>query len=244
MSSRSPEATVAVETATPHTPQDIPRRHAAGTDPAKRNRILDGAVAVFMEKGFEAASVNDIRHAAGVSKGTLYVYFDNKEDMFIAMIEREREKLFSGIEEILTGDLPPRRKLGEFGRALAEILCSDKVIRAQRIVIGTLDTLPELGLRFYEKGALRAHHAVMEYFAQATEAGHFTVNDPDLAAAQFVELSTLGLWRQRLFGALQSPPTDAEIARHVDGAIAMIMARYGSGDAGPTTAKHLPTRHS
>ena len=48
-------------------------RRVAGEDPAKREQILDGAKRVFMEQGFEAASMNDITRAAGVSKVTIYV---------------------------------------------------------------------------------------------------------------------------------------------------------------------------
>lgn len=52
-------------------------RFAAGEDPAKRRQILDGAKRVFMRMGFDAASMNDVTREAGVSKGTLYVYFGN-----------------------------------------------------------------------------------------------------------------------------------------------------------------------
>ncbi|HVG49092.1 MAG TPA: helix-turn-helix domain-containing protein, partial [Rubellimicrobium sp.] len=57
---------------------ELRRRHGAGEDPRKRDQILEGARQVFMEQGYDAASMNDICRAAGVSKGTLYVYFANK----------------------------------------------------------------------------------------------------------------------------------------------------------------------
>ena len=56
--------------------------HAAphgADDSAKRRQIIQGARAIFLAQGFDAASMSDIARAAGVSKGTLYVYFDNKE---------------------------------------------------------------------------------------------------------------------------------------------------------------------
>ncbi len=68
-------------------------RRAAGEDPVKREQILDGAKRVFMEQGFDAASMNDITRAAGVSKGTIYVYFQNKEDLFGELIQRERLRI-------------------------------------------------------------------------------------------------------------------------------------------------------
>ena len=70
-------------------------RHGAGCDPAKRNQIMVGAKRAFMERGFDAAGVNDICQIAGISKSTLYVYFDSKEDLFAAIIEQERDRLFS-----------------------------------------------------------------------------------------------------------------------------------------------------
>lgn len=76
-------------------------RHGAGTDPEKCARILAGAREVFMPKGFDATGVNDICRAASVSKSTLYVYFENKEDLFERTIEVERDRVFEGISGIL-----------------------------------------------------------------------------------------------------------------------------------------------
>ncbi|HEY7971303.1 MAG TPA: helix-turn-helix domain-containing protein, partial [Xanthobacteraceae bacterium] len=60
---------------------------ASEDDGAKRRQILDGAMAVFLEKGFDAASMGEIARAAGVSKGTLYVYFDDKQALFDAIVQ-------------------------------------------------------------------------------------------------------------------------------------------------------------
>ena len=51
---------------------------------------------MFLAQGFDAASMNDIARAAGVSKGTLYVYFDNKEALFEAIVEEECEAQAEG----------------------------------------------------------------------------------------------------------------------------------------------------
>src|SRR3982074_3758622 len=58
-------------------------------DSAKRRQILDGARTVFLAQGFDAASMGEIARAAGVSKGTLYVYFENKEELFEAIVGGE-----------------------------------------------------------------------------------------------------------------------------------------------------------
>lgn len=203
------------------------RRHKAGQDPAKRDQILDGAMRVFMERGFDAASMNDICRAAGVSKGTVYVYFAGKEDLFEALIEQERDRLFLGIEAILEAEGPTAEKLARYGRRIAEIICSDQVIRAQRIIIATTERMPELGARFYDSGAERAHGAVRRFLEREVTAGRMRVPDVALAAHQFAELCTAGLWRKRLFGKARTVPRPAEIDACVDGAVAMFLNSYG-----------------
>src|SRR3979409_1247697 len=59
-------------------------------DSANRRQILDGARAVFMDLGYDGASMGVIARAAGVSKGTLYVYFADKNRLFEAIVEQER----------------------------------------------------------------------------------------------------------------------------------------------------------
>src|SRR5580658_8185704 len=58
-------------------------------DSAKRRQIVEGARSIFLAQGFDAASMSDIARAAGVSKGTLYVYFANKEQLFEAIVHEE-----------------------------------------------------------------------------------------------------------------------------------------------------------
>ena len=61
----------------------------AEEDSSKRRQILDGARKVFMNLGFDGASMGEIARSAGVSKGTLYVYFADKNRLFEAIVEEE-----------------------------------------------------------------------------------------------------------------------------------------------------------
>ena len=174
-------------------------RPAAGHDPAKRKQIIDGARRVFMNMGFDAASMNDITREAGVSKGTIYVYFANKEELFEAMVEEERSTIFKNLYESLdrTDDL--RHTLERFGVALSYKITSAKVILAQRIVIGASERVPELGARFYERGPKRGHDSVVVFLNMAVERGLLAIPDVSLAAYQLTELCLAGLFRQCVF---------------------------------------------
>lgn len=202
-------------------------RRAAGEDPAKRDQILDGAGTVFMEKGFDGASMNDICRAAGVSKGTLYVYFEDKLDLFQSLISRKRERFYRGLEEELNTDAPLRHRLYLFTRRMAEMLCSDEVIRAQRIIIGSAEKMPEMAGRFYDAGASQTHRSLAAFLERECAAGRLKIDDCLLAGSQLVELSTAGLWRKRLFAKVREKPTPEEIERTVTSAVDLFLARYG-----------------
>lgn len=213
-------------------PEACPTRRAAGTDPAKRSQILAGANAVFARMGYDAASMSDITREAGVSKGTLYVYFAGKEDLFAATIEQHRERLFQGICDAFTVPGRVEDKLRQFARIVVPLICSNDMVQAHRVVLGICARMPELGARFYEGGSQRGVRLLSEFFAAETQRGVLDVTDTQLAAHQFMELSLAGMARRRLFGHMENEPTEAELTKTIDAAIEMFMCRYAAKDPG------------
>src|ERR1700709_1501599 len=102
---------------------------------AKRRQILDGARQVFMNLGFDGASMGEIARSAGVSKGTLYVYFADKNRLFEAIVEQEtlqQGKVFFNFD-------PARdvtTTLMDFGQDFIELLCRPGGGAAGRTVTG------------------------------------------------------------------------------------------------------------
>ena len=203
----------------------IPKRHSAGANPALRQRILDGAAGVFLERGFDAASMNDICHAAAVSKSTLYVYFAHKEALFEALIDQKRNLKFSAVEQALQGDTP-QNALTEFLVRLVNVVCAPDVIRAQRTIIGIAERMPDLGKRFYEGGAERAQNLLRNYLDRQVAAGEFTIPDTDRAAYQLIDLASAGMLRQCLYGIRTVAPPQSEVQAAVTSAILMFDAAY------------------
>ena len=201
-------------------------RPAAGQDPAKRQQIIDGARRVFIEMGFDAASMNDITKAAGVSKGTIYVYFANKEELFEALIEDERQKMFSDLYSALEQGGDMRETLVRYGIALATKITSDKVIMAQRTVIGICERIPELGRRFYERGPKQGHEKLEMFLRNMTDKGLLSITDFELAAYQFSDLCLSGYYRQCLFGYRTGAPVREEIERTVADGVDVFLRAY------------------
>ena len=70
----------------------------------KKQRILDAAIMEFSERGFNSANINKIAQEAGISVGSLYKYFDNKEDLFLTIIHFGVETLKKVLQEIMESD--------------------------------------------------------------------------------------------------------------------------------------------
>ncbi|MBB2973783.1 TetR/AcrR family transcriptional regulator [Mesorhizobium sp. RMAD-H1] len=206
-----------------------PRQHrlGAGQDPAKRMQILEGARRVFMRMGFDAASMNDITREAGVSKGTIYVYFNSKEELFEALCDESRASMFAGLMADIEHGLSGREALIKFGIALVTLITSEPVIRAQRIVIGVAERMPEVGARFYERGPKRGKALFKKFLDEQVAGGHLAIPDTELAAHQLSELFLAGIYRQRLFGAMPEEPGPEQIRKNVISAVNLFFIAYG-----------------
>ena len=67
-----------------------------------RSLLLDAAEEVFAEKGFTPASLDDIAHAAGYTKGAIYKHFSTKEDLFLAVSDRYWRRYFDNFAEVMS----------------------------------------------------------------------------------------------------------------------------------------------
>ena len=96
---------------------------AADEDSVKRRQIVDGARRVFLSQGYDAASMGEIARAAGVSKGTLYVYFENKEQLFDAIVMVESCGQAEIAVQFDASDPDIEKALIQIGIGYAHFLC-------------------------------------------------------------------------------------------------------------------------
>ncbi len=204
----------------------VNRRMAAGENPAKRDQILDGAQKIFMENGFEGTSMNDVTRAAGVSKGTVYVYFSSKEDLFTALVERERERMAAMVRTTLDESLPLEDALFNFGTTIATFMTTPRVIRGMRMAIGVVGKLPETADCFLRQGVGRGPQILQVYLDKQVAKGALNIDDTLLAARQFGELCLAGLFRPALFGEAKNEPSREQIEHTVRIGIDMFMNYY------------------
>ena len=199
--------------------------HPGDEDSAKRRQILAGAHAVFLAQGFDAASMNDIARSAGVSKGTLYVYFDNKEQLFEAIVEAECDAQAEGIFDLDPDDHDVGAVLKRLGVAYVKFLCRPEKASAVRTVIAIADRMPEIGRKFYEHGPAEGIRRLQAYLSAQTNAGVLAVGDCEVAAAQFMECCHAMLFKPLVFN-FGPAPSPEEVERVVGIAVSTFMAAY------------------
>ncbi len=200
-------------------------RAAAGQDVRKRHQILEGAYRLFIRQGFDATSMGDIAKEAGVSKGTLYVYFDSKERLFQQLVRDEKERQFPAIFAIDPNETDVRATLTRIGRQFARFITQNHVVMAMRTIMAMAERMPDIAVEFFESGPRLCADQLSQYFEGQIAAGRLAMPDVNLAAAQFLELTQTTLSRPLLFGAREQP-SEAHMDAVVESAVDMFLAAY------------------
>jgi AcrR family transcriptional regulator len=193
---------------------------------AKRRQIMEGARAIFHHDGFDGASMNDIARAAGVSKGTIYAYFDSKEHLFEALIREERAQQVERLCAFPAGETDPAVALASYGRRLAAKIINPDTLAQLRVVVAATAKFPRLGRAFYEAGPLYGVRRLTERLDAFVAAGTLAIDDTERAARQFIDLCTADPLKRVLFAMIDTL-TPEEIAATVDSAVATFLKAYG-----------------
>jgi AcrR family transcriptional regulator len=190
----------------------------------KRRQILDGAMQVFLDKGFDAASMSEIARAAGVSKGTLYVYFADKKALFDAIVQERCHIHAERVFEFNHTDHAVEAVLTRLGVDFATVMCRPENFSGVRTVIAIAERMPELGRKFYETGPLLAISRLAAYFDAQVAAGVLVVEDTEVAAAQYIDAVLATLFKPMLFNYDAATPERIDYVVGI--AVRMFMAAY------------------
>jgi len=205
--------------------------HASADDGVKRRQVLEGAREVFMSAGFDAGSMNDIARAAGVSKGTLYAYFDSKVALFEALIREDRAHQPERNTMFPADEPDPAKALATYGRALVAHVTGSDALTQARVVAFAAAKFPRLGQTFYEAGPEFGVRTLKGRLDAFVAAGTLAIGDTRLAATQFIDLC-LGDVLKRLLFMVVTSLSEEEIGLTSDSAVDMFMKAYGAPPRG------------
>lgn len=186
---------------------------------ARPQEIVDAALAVFGERGFAAARLEDVAGRAGVSKGTLYLYFPNKEELFKAVVREAILPNLEMAERLLAGAQGPSFAVLETLLTLfASRILKSRAGAIPKLIIAEAGNFPDLA-RFYYKEVIRRAFALLgAVLERGIARGEFRPVDVDSTVRLIVAPMLMSaLWRSS-FEALEDRPLDvpALLKAHLD----------------------------
>ncbi len=166
----------------------------------RRRQIIDGALEVFATKGFVHATNKEVAKAAGInSPGLIYHYFQSKEDLLRAVLERHAPPLQLVANAASFMDLPPEEALQLFGNAYLGVMDSSRTSAFLRLFIGEVLRSPKLARLFGEIGPLRFLGMLSDYMRRQMERGLLRPADPGVAARCFLGPLVTYVLTRRIF---------------------------------------------
>src|SRR3569832_1828831 len=160
--------------------------------PGERPRqILDAALEVFGERGLAAARLEDIARTAGVSKGTIYLYFPNKEALFCDMIREIPSRHIASVAAMISEDASAREQLREYLRNSWDYVRTPSFEILYRLILSELHHFPDLYEQFIEEVPMRSMRILADIVRRGIESGEFRDIDP-LAAGRMLHSVLFG----------------------------------------------------
>jgi AcrR family transcriptional regulator len=213
--------------APPPVADDAAASSIGGHSDEKARQILDGAREIFLRDGFDGASMNDIARAAGVSKGTLYVYFQSKDQLFAALIRHDKrqqaEQSCHWIGDRVEGDA--RTVLTTLGRRLLEKLTHPYNVAQVRTVMAVAPKFPGIGRAFWETGPNYGTQRLAAILDRLVGEGELAIADTRTAATLFLQMCQGDVFRQLMFCVVDHVD-DVEIDEAVAAAVEVFLAAH------------------
>jgi AcrR family transcriptional regulator len=200
---------------------------------ARREAILDSAALVFLDKGYERASMAEIAASVGGSKATLYGYFPSKDDLFMHVVLHkvgsQLAPAFTNMPDQAQDD--PRAVLSALGERFLMTILTPEAIALKRVILAHM-TESKLAEQLWALGPQQMLSAVESYLEKATAAGRLQVRTPRIAAKQLLALfEAESVWGGPMAQPSQ-PLTRDDITPVVSRAVEMFLSACGQKQGG------------
>ena len=164
---------------------------------ARPGELVAAALACFAERGFAATKLDDIAAKAGVSKGTVYLYFPSKEELFKAVV---REGLVPALER---GERMLEEHRGSASQLLRqlmhgwwEVIGNTPFGGLPKLMFSECRNFPELGRFYYEEVISRGYRLIEQVVERGMRSGEFRRMEPDYVTRLVIApLVLLAIWR-------------------------------------------------
>lgn len=207
---------------------------------ARPDELVAAALAVFGERGFRATTLEEVAARAGVSKGTVYLYFASKDDLFRAVVESQVITLIAGGEAMAKAHAGSAAALLEkVVRRMWEAMSRTSMVCLARLVQAELTQFPEVK-RFYFEQVIQRHRRLLRTIAaRGVRSGEFRP-DAVIIVPRMVPSLVMQLNQNRfLFGDLdQGAPSPGRLC---DAMLSLVLQGIGATGERTATRRHRAT---
>jgi AcrR family transcriptional regulator len=190
----------------------------------RREAILDIALDLFREVGFEAASMSQIAARVGGSKATLYNYFPSKDELLLQAMLASADKYAHEVRLILQQSDDLSTQLHSFVVSLLKLVNSPKTTQILRVAISVGGTT-DIGRRFYEMGTHEPWLEIADVLRRAMDQRGLDVADPDMMAMHLRDLCHTDLISNLLGATVEM--SDEETERKAACIVKVFFRAYG-----------------
>lgn len=204
----------------------LPRRLQNKID--KERRFVSAAIKVFAESGYSGATMDAVAKEAGLSKPTLYQYFDGKEQLFAQIMLDRRDDMLLFFADPGQGDMVDQ--LHAFAWRYADAAMRPELLSLARLTIGEVQRFPEIGRAYQAAGHDKVLQGLMGLLTTHRDAGRLEFDDAELAAQDLWGLILSAPRTQALYMP-DKLPSRAELARYVDNGLRVFLRAYSTHPA-------------
>jgi AcrR family transcriptional regulator len=194
----------------------------------KHERILEGAMQEFLQRGYAGTSMDRVASTAGVSKATIYSHFGDKERLFKELVQHFAQRKLGSIQrqQPLTGE--PEEVLREFAQMLINETGSDPDhLALVRLMIGESSRFPQLAQTFLRHFLKPGLEVICEYLEDQTQ---LQIEDPEATARVFVGALIHYVMVEKIIEGGEVVPMGSD--RMIEAAIALLLS--STATASPT----------
>ncbi len=181
----------------------------------RREAMLGAAHELFVEKGFEATTLNDIVRRSGGSLATLYDMFENKPGLLRALVTERCVTIDGALDSALATDAGFDESLRSIAEEMLDRFLDPNFVGLFRIVIAQCTARPDLGHQIYDAGPVVCQVKAAEFFARQIATGAIAHADPMIVSKMFFQM-ICGDFLSRLAFGLPVELTPAQRAAHLD----------------------------
>jgi AcrR family transcriptional regulator len=219
------ETTRKTEAAKAAEPQRPARQTSRGRQ--RSEEMLRTAADLFLEKGYEQTSVDEVIQRAGGSKTHIYREFGGKEGLFLAAVQYLCAEVQQPVQTLDVSGLPFETGLLQLSQALVRLLLAERHLALQRLVFAEASRFQKTGEIWFAGGPEVTHGIFSRFFAQAMQAGLMRRGEPDLVARLYCDMLS-GHILDRAWLGIGEKPSPAVARRTIDAAIDLFFRGYGA----------------